>query len=181
MQRVMINAARTLMRTHVPTPRIAAPGARRRLLAHLPVVLQTAAAAAGAWYLALLLLPSPRPAFAAIAAVISLAATYGQRRRQATELVGGVLLGIIVATGLLALIGTGPLQIALRRHARHERGAAAARRRGAGQRGGGHRDPAGLAARQPMRASRSSASSRASSAAPSGLRSPRCCCRPTPS
>ena len=113
MQRVMINAARTLMRTHVPTPRIAAPGARRRLLAHLPVVLQTAAAAAVAWYLALLLLPSPRPAFAAIAAVISLAATYGQRRRQATELVGGVLLGIVVATALLALIGTGPLQIAL--------------------------------------------------------------------
>jgi uncharacterized membrane protein YgaE (UPF0421/DUF939 family) len=113
MQNVMIDAARTLLRTHVPAPRIAAPGARRRLLAHLPVVLQTAAAAAGAWYLALLLLPSPRPAFAAIAAVISLAATYGQRRRQATELVGGVLLGITVATALLALIGTGPLQIAL--------------------------------------------------------------------
>ena len=40
-----------------------------------------------AWYLAILLLPSPRPAFASIAAVICLGATHGQRRRRATELV----------------------------------------------------------------------------------------------
>jgi uncharacterized membrane protein YgaE (UPF0421/DUF939 family) len=113
MQRVMIDAARTLLRTHVPAPRIAPPGARRRLLAHLPVVLQTAAAAAAAWYLALLLLPSPRPAFAAIAAVICLGATYGQRRRQAVELVGGVVVGLAVASALLSAIGTGPWQIAL--------------------------------------------------------------------
>jgi uncharacterized membrane protein YgaE (UPF0421/DUF939 family) len=88
-------------------------GARRHVLPQLPVVLQTAAAAAAAWYLALLILPSPRPAFASIAAVICLGATYGQRRRQAVELVGGVTVGLAVASALLSLIGTGPWQIAL--------------------------------------------------------------------
>ena len=86
---------------------------RHRVLPQLPIVLQTAAAAVAAWYLALLLLPSPRPAFASIAAVICLGATYGQRRRQALELVGGVMIGLSVATVLLYLIGTGPWQIAL--------------------------------------------------------------------
>jgi uncharacterized membrane protein YgaE (UPF0421/DUF939 family) len=113
MQHVMLNAVRTLLRTPVPAPRLAAPGARARVVAHLPVVVQTATAAVLAWYLALLLLPSPRPAFASIAAVICLGATYGQRRRQATELVGGVVLGLVIASALLFVIGTGPLQTAL--------------------------------------------------------------------
>ena len=86
-------------------------------------ILQTAIAAVAAWYLAILLLDDPRPAFASIAAVICLAAAHGQRRRQAFELVGGVMLGIAVASALLSLIGTGPLQIALLDHARHVRGA----------------------------------------------------------
>ena len=60
----------------------------------MPVVLQTAAAAVAAWYLALLLLPSPRPAFASIAAVICLGATYGQRRRAGGRAVGGVVIGL---------------------------------------------------------------------------------------
>ena len=76
-------------------------------------ILQTAIAAVAAWYLAVLLLDDPRPAFASIAAVISLAAAQGQRRRQAFELVGGVMLGIAVAGALLFLIGTGPLQTGL--------------------------------------------------------------------
>ena len=76
-------------------------------------ILQTAIAAVAAWYLALLLLHDPRPAFASIAAVICLAAAHGQRRRQAFELVGGVMLGIAVASVLLFLIGTGPLQTGL--------------------------------------------------------------------
>jgi uncharacterized membrane protein YgaE (UPF0421/DUF939 family) len=86
---------------------------RRTVLPQMPVVLQTAAAAVAAWYLAILLLPSPRPAFASIAAVICLGATYGHRRREAVELVGGVVIGLAVASVLLALIGTGPWQIAL--------------------------------------------------------------------
>ena len=86
---------------------------RYRVLPQMPVVLQTAASAVAAWYLALLLLPSPRPAFASIAAVICVGAAYGQRRHQAIELVGGVTVGLAVASALVALIGTGPWQIAL--------------------------------------------------------------------
>ena len=92
---------------------MAASGARRRVVPHLPAVFQTAVAALAAWDLAVLLLPTHRPAFAAIAAVICVGITDGKRRWRALELVGGVVLGITVATVLLYLIGTGPLQIAL--------------------------------------------------------------------
>ena len=111
--RWVLNAAKALLQTPVPGPRSAASGARRRVVPHLPAVLQTAAAAVAAWYLAVLLLPSERPAFAAIAAVICVGVTYGQRRWRALELVGGVVLGISIASVLLYLIGTGPIQIAL--------------------------------------------------------------------
>jgi uncharacterized membrane protein YgaE (UPF0421/DUF939 family) len=87
--------------------------ARRRLRPSLPAILQTAAAALCAWLLAVALLPTERPAFASIAAVICLGATYGQRRRQAIELIGGIVVGITVASVLLALIGTGAWQIAV--------------------------------------------------------------------
>jgi uncharacterized membrane protein YccC len=79
----------------------------------VPAILQTAAAALAAWWLGILLLPTERPAFASIAAVICLGATYGQRRSRAVELIGGVVLGITVASLLLVLIGTGPWQIAV--------------------------------------------------------------------
>jgi uncharacterized membrane protein YgaE (UPF0421/DUF939 family) len=83
------------------------------VLPHLPAVLQTAVAAVAAWYIAVLVLPTERPAFASIAAVICLGVTYGQRRRRALELIAGVVLGIGIASVLLFLIGTGPAQIAL--------------------------------------------------------------------
>src|SRR4029079_13655465 len=70
-------------------------------------------AAVSACSRALLLLPSTRPAFASIAAVICLGATHGQRRRRATELVGGVVVGIAVARALLLLLSAGPLQTGL--------------------------------------------------------------------
>lgn len=76
-------------------------------------ILQTAAAAVGAWYLAKLLLPEEQPVFASIAAVIALGATYGQRSERALELIGGVVLGIGVADLLVRAIGTGPAQIGL--------------------------------------------------------------------
>jgi uncharacterized membrane protein YgaE (UPF0421/DUF939 family) len=94
-------------------PRSIATAARRRLRPHAAAIFQTAAAALGAWWLAILLLPSERPAFASIAAVISLGVTHGQRRSRAVELIGGVVLGITVASLLLAVIGTGPWQIAV--------------------------------------------------------------------
>ncbi len=76
-------------------------------------ILQTAAAAVGAWYVAKLLLPEEQPVFASVAAVIALGATYGQRSERALELIGGVVLGIGVADLLVRAIGTGPAQIGL--------------------------------------------------------------------
>lgn len=102
------------MRTiRASSPRSIVTAARRRLRPHLPAIMQTAAAALAAWWLAILLLPNERPAFASIAAVICVGVTYGQRRIRALELIGGVLLGITVASVLLFLIGTGPWQIAV--------------------------------------------------------------------
>jgi uncharacterized membrane protein YgaE (UPF0421/DUF939 family) len=95
------------------TPRAVATTVRRRLRPHVVAVLQTASAAVVAWWLATLLLPNERPAFASIAAIIVLGATYGRRRRNAIELLGGIMLGISVASLLVFLIGSGPLQIAV--------------------------------------------------------------------
>src|SRR5687768_1865253 len=53
--------------------------ARRRLRGRMWPILQTAAAAVAAWYLALALLGGDSPLFAPIAAVIALGATVGQR------------------------------------------------------------------------------------------------------
>jgi uncharacterized membrane protein YgaE (UPF0421/DUF939 family) len=97
--------------SHIGTPRGALSAARRRLRPHLLPIFQTAFAAVAAWLIASALLPTQRPTFASIAAVISLGVTYGQRRRRAIELLGGVVLGVAIATALLALIGSGPLQL----------------------------------------------------------------------
>jgi uncharacterized membrane protein YgaE (UPF0421/DUF939 family) len=95
------------------SPRSIATAARRRLRPHVAAILQTAAAALGAWWLAILLLPTERPAFASIAAVVCVGVTYGQRRRRSLELIGGIVVGISVASVLLFFIGTGPWQIAV--------------------------------------------------------------------
>jgi hypothetical protein len=85
--------------------------ARVRLRGRMLAIMQTAAAAVVAWYLAVLLLPDPRPAFASIAAVIAVGATHGQRAGRAVQLVFGVVLGITVASLVLDLIGTGAWQM----------------------------------------------------------------------
>jgi uncharacterized membrane protein YccC len=85
--------------------------ARTRVRATMRPVLQTAAAAVAAWYVARLLLSDPRPAFASIAAVITLGASYGQRSDRAVQLAGGVILGITVADVIVQLIGVGGPQI----------------------------------------------------------------------
>jgi uncharacterized membrane protein YgaE (UPF0421/DUF939 family) len=87
--------------------------ARRRVHGHLWPILQTAVAAVGAWYLAVLLGVEHRPAFASIAAVISLGAAFGERRQRAVQLIAGVMLGIVVADLLLRAIGSGLPQIGL--------------------------------------------------------------------
>src|SRR5919108_376079 len=95
-----------------PTPKRAAlRRAWARLRMRLWPIVQTAAAAVAAWYLAKLLVGGERPVFASIAAVISLGATHGGRDERALELIGGVVLGITVADLLIRVIGTGPLQI----------------------------------------------------------------------
>src|SRR5262249_55903204 len=83
----------------------------RRLHGRLWPILQTAVAATAAWFLAALVLPDGRPAFASIAAVICLGASHGQRGSKALQLVAGVVLGIVVASALVAVIGSGVLQI----------------------------------------------------------------------
>ncbi len=87
--------------------------ADRRVRGHFWPILQTAAAAVGAWYLALLLGVEHRPAFASIAAVISLGAAFGERRQRAVQLIGGVMLGIVIADLLLRALGSGVPQIGL--------------------------------------------------------------------
>jgi uncharacterized membrane protein YgaE (UPF0421/DUF939 family) len=96
---------------HIARMRGAAGAARARLRGRLLAIVQTAAAAVVAWYLAVLLLPDPRPAFAAIAAVIAVGATNGERVGRAFQLVTGVVLGITVASLMLELLGTGAWQM----------------------------------------------------------------------
>jgi uncharacterized membrane protein YgaE (UPF0421/DUF939 family) len=111
------------MAMHVSPITLPARGARRargfarlglhRLRPRLLPIAHTAAAAVLAWYLALVLLPDPRPAFASIAAVIAVGATYGQRGTRAAELIGGVVVGLSVADVIVRAIGVGPLQMGL--------------------------------------------------------------------
>jgi uncharacterized membrane protein YgaE (UPF0421/DUF939 family) len=74
---------------------------RHRVDGHLWPIVQTALAAVSAWYIALLFGVERRPAFASIAAVISLGAAFFERRQRAVQLIGGVMLGIVVADLLM--------------------------------------------------------------------------------
>ena len=85
--------------------------ARRRVHGHLWPILQTAVAAVAAWSIAVVLGVEQRPAFASIAAVISLGAAFGERRQRAVQLIGGVMLGIVLADLLVRTIGSGLPQI----------------------------------------------------------------------
>jgi len=94
--------------------RLSPRAAARRLRPALRPILQTAAAAVAAYYVALALpLNDPRPVFASIAAVICLGASLSRRGRRAVELICGVVLGLTVADLLLSAIGAGPAQIGL--------------------------------------------------------------------
>jgi uncharacterized membrane protein YgaE (UPF0421/DUF939 family) len=94
-------------------PRRRLGGASQRLRLHLLQILQTAAAAVAAWYVARLLVGDPSPSFAAIAAIIALSASYGERRERAIQLVGGVVLGLTIADVIVRALGVGPYQIGI--------------------------------------------------------------------
>jgi hypothetical protein len=76
-------------------------------------IAQKALAAGTAYWIASSLLGHEQPAFASIAALISLAVTTGKEGRQVAELVLGVSCGLVVADILISFIGSGALQIAL--------------------------------------------------------------------
>ena len=76
-------------------------------------IVQKALAAGVAYWIASSLLGHEQPAFAAIAALISLAVATGKEGSQAVELVFGVACGLTVADLLLSVVGSGALQIAL--------------------------------------------------------------------
>ena len=75
--------------------------------------MQTAVAAVVAWLAAGVLLDDSQPAFAAIAAVICVGATFGQRGQRAVHLTAGVVLGITAADLLISVIGVGAPQLGL--------------------------------------------------------------------
>jgi uncharacterized membrane protein YgaE (UPF0421/DUF939 family) len=70
-----------------------------------------ALAATLAWFVAHRVLGHPQPFFAPIAAAISLSTSYMRRSRRIVQMVVGVLLGIVVAEGLVAVIGTGAIAL----------------------------------------------------------------------
>lgn len=86
---------------------------RERLLTSARPIVQTAVAAAIAWFAAIEVLGHEEPFFAPIAATITLGVTVGQRGRRALEIAFGVALGIAIADALVLGVGTGTLQIAL--------------------------------------------------------------------
>jgi uncharacterized membrane protein YgaE (UPF0421/DUF939 family) len=86
--------------------------ARERVdLRVLARIVQSALAAGAAWEIALQLPDHGRPFFAPIAAVIALGAQRGRRGRQALEMIVGVVFGILVGAGLVAIAGTGAWQL----------------------------------------------------------------------
>ncbi|WP_422734393.1 FUSC family protein [Micromonospora sp. WMMD558] len=91
----------------------AVPERLRRVRAGLGLATQAGLAAGLSWWVADDLLHIPQPLFAPISAVVTLAASVGQRLRRTIELVLAVAIGILVGDALLYLVGTGPWQLAL--------------------------------------------------------------------
>lgn len=93
--------------------RLSLRGRLDRLHAKAWVVLQCAAAAGIAWWIAADLLGHDSPFFAPIAAVVSLGTSYGQRLRRVLEVTVGVAVGVLIGDVLVAGIGTGAWQLSL--------------------------------------------------------------------
>jgi uncharacterized membrane protein YgaE (UPF0421/DUF939 family) len=84
---------------------------RERIITVARPILQTSVAASLAWLIATEVVGHDQPFFAPISAVVTLGLTVGERRRRAVELAIGVAVGITIADLLVAVIGTGTLQI----------------------------------------------------------------------
>jgi len=91
-------------RAHLPELRGQVRRRTSRLRAGLWTIAQTSISVGAAWAIARQL--DPAPFFAPMSAVISLAATRGQRTRRAIELVLGVAVGIAVADLIVGALGT---------------------------------------------------------------------------
>lgn len=76
-------------------------------------IAQCAIAAAVAWLIAEKVLGHHAPVFAAVAAVVSLGTSYGQRLRRVAEVTVGVAVGVLMADLIVRWIGSGWWQIAL--------------------------------------------------------------------
>ncbi len=87
-----------------PVPILTVSAWERLRDARWPVVL--ASLAALSWFLAHRVLGHPQPFFAPIAAAIALSTSQIQRSRRIAQMVIGVLLGIGIGEGLVAIIGT---------------------------------------------------------------------------
>src|SRR5215218_3372836 len=92
---------------------VASHGRLARIRAGMWPLFQIAAAATLAWLFAARVLGHPDAYFAPTAAIIALAATRGQRVRQAVEMVLGVAVGIGVGDLVVRAIGIGIWQLAL--------------------------------------------------------------------
>ena len=89
---------------------------RRRLQrwrAHLFLVTQMALAAGLGWFLGVRLLGHDQPFFAAVAAILCLGLSFGQRVTRVVEVAVGVFLGVAVGDAFVLLFGTGAWQIGL--------------------------------------------------------------------
>jgi len=95
------------------TARTAALAALGRLRIRWFNLVQTAVAAGLAWYIAHDLLAHPAPFFAPIAAAVCLSISNVLRAQRAVQMMIGVTLGIGLGTVVHALLGTGPVPIAI--------------------------------------------------------------------
>ncbi len=85
----------------------------RRVRERIVFILQSGAAAAGAWFAAHHLFGHPQPFFAPVTAIIVLGLSYGHRLRRGVELMVGVALGILVGDLFVQVAGRGWWQIAV--------------------------------------------------------------------
>jgi uncharacterized membrane protein YgaE (UPF0421/DUF939 family) len=85
----------------------------RRWQAHLFLITQMSLAAGLGWFLGVRLLGHEQPFFAAVAAILCLGLSFGQRITRVVEVAVGVFLGVAVGDVFVTLFGSGPWQITL--------------------------------------------------------------------